>query len=139
MFLERLSGLHSTYIDKHTIYTNFFAIAAVLIFVFAFNEIRRHKYPDGISWVKGIISGIVITTAVALLSPLSQWIIHTFITPDYFPNIIKYSTAEGILDAETAKQHFSLGSYIFQSSLFAMVSGVITSAIVALFFKKRVN
>jgi hypothetical protein len=51
--------------------------------------------------------------------------------------MIEYSVNEGKLTQEAAEAYFNMKSYIIQSSIFAPVVGVITSAIVALFTKKK--
>ena len=64
-------------------------------------------------------------------------IISNIITPEYFPNIIEYSVGEGMMTLEEAENYFSLGSYIMQGSIGALIMGIITSAIVAFFIKKK--
>ena len=44
MVLERMLGWHSTHIDKHATYTNFFAIVAIAIFVVALIDKRNNDY-----------------------------------------------------------------------------------------------
>ena len=44
MFLEKLVGLHSEHIDKHSIYTNFIAIPAIIIYVLALLDKRKNFY-----------------------------------------------------------------------------------------------
>jgi len=40
------------------------------------------------TFLQGLLSGMVITLVVVLLTPLSQYISHSLISPDYFSNII---------------------------------------------------
>ncbi len=89
------------------------------------------------NWSQGFISGIVVSIVVAILTPLAQYITHTFITPDYFPNIIDHAVERGSMTREAAEEYFNLTSYILQSFFFALVVGVVTSAIVALFVRKK--
>ena len=42
MVMEKLLGWHGKHIDKHAIYTNFFAILAILIYVLALLEKRKN-------------------------------------------------------------------------------------------------
>ncbi|MDX1592394.1 MAG: DUF4199 domain-containing protein [Balneolaceae bacterium] len=135
MFLERLAGLHSTHIDKHMIYTNFFAVVAIAIYVLALLDKRKNDYNGVMTYKEGFVSGLIITLIVTLLSPVTQYLISTFITPDYFTNIIDYSVNEGMMTREDAEEHFNLRSYIHQSMIGALVMGIITSAIVAFFTK----
>lgn len=137
MVLEKALGWHDVHIDKHPIYTNFFAIIAIAVFVFALLE-KRTKYLGGkISWVQGLVSGVIISVVVAILSPLSQYITHEFITPDYFENAINYSVENNIMTKENATKIFSFQSYVIQSAFGALAMGVVTSAIVALFIRKK--
>lgn len=137
MLLERLAGLHSTHIDKHMIYTNFFAIPAIAIYVIALLDKRKNDYGGTMTYKQGFISGLIITAFVTILSPLTQYIISTVITPDYFPNIIEYSVSEEMMTREEAEAYFSLGSYIQQSLIAAPVMGIVTTAIVAFFTRKQ--
>jgi hypothetical protein len=135
MFIERLAGLHSTHIDKHMIYTNFFAVIAIAIYVFALLDKRKNDYRGVMTYKEGFISGLIITLIVALLSPVTQYLVSTFVAPDYFPNIIEYTVNEGIMSREEAEENFNLRSYIFQGVIGALILGIITSAVVAFFTK----
>lgn len=133
MFIERLAGLHSTHIDKHMIYTNIFAVIAIAVYVFALFDKRKNDFNGVMTYKEGFISGLIITLIVALLSPVTQYLVSAFIAPDYFPNIIEYSVTEGIMSRDEAEETFNLRNYIFQGVIGALVLGIITSAVVAFF------
>lgn len=137
MYFEKFMGWHGEKIANHANYTNFFAIVAVMIYVMALLDKRRNYYMGTLTWKQGFISGLVISLIVTILSPLSQYITHQWITPEYFPNVIHYSVESGYLSPEEAESHFSLGNYILQSALFGMVAGAVTSALVALLIRKK--
>lgn len=137
MFLEKGLGWHDEHIAQHAIYTNLFAIIAIVVYVFALLDKRKNFYGGKMTWSQGFISGIVVSVVVAILSPLAQYITHEFITPDYFENVITYSVDNGALSRSAAEEYFNLTSYILQSFFFALVVGVVTSAIVAYFVKKE--
>lgn len=137
VLLEKTMGWHDLQIDKHPIYTNFFAIVAIVIFILALREKRNNDLGGSMSWKQGFVSGIIISGVVALLAPLSQYITHTIISPKYFTNAITHAVDANKMTLESAETYFSLGSYIIQSVFFALVSGVVTSAIVAMFLKKK--
>lgn len=137
MFLERLAGLHSTHIARHAVYTNFFAIAAIAVYVFALLDKRRNHYSGKMSYSQGFISGLIVTLFVTLLTPVTQYLTATLITPDFFNNAIDYSVSQGKLTREAAEHYFSLKNYMVQSVIFAPIMGIITSAIVAIFTKSR--
>ncbi|MBC9794734.1 DUF4199 domain-containing protein [Sinomicrobium weinanense] len=137
MILERSMGLHDENIEKHATYTNFFGILAVAVFVAGLLDKRKNYYNGVMSWKQGFISGLVITLIITILSPITSYITHTYITPGYFPNMQEYTVETGKMTQEIAGKYFSLGSYILQSAIFGLVAGVITSAVVALFVRKK--
>jgi hypothetical protein len=137
MVLEKLVGLHSQHIDKHMIYTNFFAIPAIAIYVFALLDKRKNFYNGVMTYKQGFITGLIITVIVAALSPLTQYITSVFITPEYFPNVIDYVVSHGKMTQEAAEKQFNLHNYIIQGLIGALAMGLVTSAIVAIFTKKK--
>ena len=137
MFGEKIAGLHDENIDKHYIVTNLFAIVAIAVYVVALLDKRKNYYGGKMTWKQGFISGLFITLVVTILTPLSQYITSAIITPDYFDKMIAYTVETGKLTQEQAEANFNMKSYIIQSSIFAPVVGVVTSAIVALFVKKK--
>lgn len=140
MTFEKLVGLHDVHIDKHMYLTNLFAIPAILVYVFALREKKKEYYSGQMTFKQGFISGLIITLIVAALSPLTQWITSTIITPEYFPNVIAYSLETGYHSSlEEAEAYFNLENYIIQSVIGAFVMGVVTAAIVAFFVKTRGN
>lgn len=136
MVFEKLMGWHGEKIEVHPIYTNFFAIIAIVVFVFALRDKRRHL-GGTMSWMEGFVSGAIISVIVAILSPLSQYIVHTFLSPEYFPNAIAYAVENQGITREEAESYFNLQNYIWQSAIGGLVMGLITSAIVSLFLRKK--
>jgi len=133
---EKYIGLHDERIDKHHILTNFFAIPAILIYVLALLD--KRKWLGGqITWTQGFVCGLIVAVVVAILSPVSQYLTHNFLSPEFFPNIIDSSLKHGKLDRDQAEAFFNLGNYIKQSMIGAIMMGAATSAIVALFIKRR--
>ncbi|NQV42704.1 MAG: DUF4199 domain-containing protein [Candidatus Marinimicrobia bacterium] len=137
MLLERLTGLHSTHIDKHAIYTNFFAPIAIAVYVFALRDKRATDLGGKMTYREGLMSGLVISLIVGVLTPLGQLISAYVISPHYFENAISHGVANGLATIEEAEAYFNLKNYIIQSTVFAPVMGVITSAIVAIFLKTK--
>ncbi|MBN1186959.1 MAG: DUF4199 domain-containing protein [Bacteroidales bacterium] len=137
MLLEKLVGLHSEHIDKHIVYTNLFAIPAIIIYVLALIDKRKNYYKGVMTYKQGFITGLIITVIVVILSPLTQYITSAFITPEYFPNVINYVVNKGKMTQEAAEKQFNLQNYIIQGIIAALLMGLITSAIVAIFTKKR--
>ncbi len=138
MVLEKLCGLHGKYIDYHLYLTNLYAIPAVWIYVLALKDKKRQFYGGQMSYKQGFISGLIITVIVAVFSPLSQWVISYVITPEYFPNVIRRSVELGYYKTTAeAEANFNYENYAKQSTIAALVMGLVTSAIVAFFVRTK--
>ncbi|WP_113922564.1 DUF4199 domain-containing protein [Cognataquiflexum aquatile] len=137
MVLERSVGLHDTHIDKHAVYTNFIAIPAISVYVFALLDKRKSFYHGKMTYLQGFICGLIITLFVTVLSPLTQYITSTIITPDYFENAIAYGVSIGKITPEAAEDYFNLENYIIQGLIGAPFMGLITTALVAIFTRKN--
>lgn len=137
MFFEKAMGWHDALISQHAIYTNFFGLLAIAIYLFAIYDKRKNYFKGKMTWKQGFVSGIILSIVVAILSPLGQYITHEFITPDYFENAIAYSAENSRMEQEDAEAYFNLQSYIIQSVSGALMMGVVSSAIVALILKRK--
>ena len=137
MVLERIFGLHDIHIAKHAIYTNFVAIPAVAVYVYALLDKKKNYYKGKMSYRQGLVSGIFLSVGVTVLTPLSQLITSTLISPNYFNNVINYVVEKGQMTQEQAADYFNLKSYIIQGVFFAPVMGVLTSLIVAFAVKSK--
>jgi len=133
---EKLAGLHDVYIEKHPVYTNFIAIPAIAVFAFALIEIRKKYYGGAITYGQAVKSGLMITLLVTLLSPLSQYLTSTFITPEFFKNAIAVAVRKGYSTQKDAEAYFNLRSYIIQGLIGAPIMGLITTLLVAAFIRK---
>ncbi len=139
MVMEKLAGLHSEHIDKHAIYTNLIAIPAIAIYVFALLDKRKNFFGGAMSYKQGFTSGLIVTLFVTILSPLTQYITSVVITPDYFQNVIRYSVETGQMTQIEAENYFNLKSYLIQTLIGTPVMGMVTTAIVAIFTKKKAD
>ncbi|WP_044171604.1 DUF4199 domain-containing protein [Flectobacillus major] len=137
MVLEKVIGLHGPYIDKHPIVTNFIAIPAIAIYVFALLDKKNDDYAGKMTYRQGFVSGAIITLVVAVLSPASQWITSKVISPEYFPNVITYVVSHGQMSQTDAEAYFNLKNYMIQSVVGAIIMGLLTTAIVAFFTKSK--
>jgi hypothetical protein len=138
MILEKIAGLHSTHIDKHQYLTMLFMIPAIWIFVLALKDKKKNFYNGQMSFKQGFITGLIVSVIVMIFSPLTQWIISTVITPEYFPNVIEHSVKTGYHKSlEEAEAYFNLQNYMVQSTIGAIGMGIVTSAIVAFFVRTK--
>ena len=137
MLIEKLAGLHDKHIDKHQLFSNFIIIPAVTMYVFALLTKRNNYYRGKISYKQAFISGAFLSVFITVLTPLTQTITSTLISPLYFENVINYSVSHGFLKLEEAQTEFNLSNYIVMSTVGALVMGLFTTAIVALFIRKK--
>jgi hypothetical protein len=137
MYFEKTMGWHDENIADHATYTNLVAIPSIIIYVLALLEKRKKHLNNVMSWKEGFISGMIITAVVVVLTPFSQLVTHEIITPEYFENVSAYAVDQGQMTQIEAKNYFNLKSYLWQSAVGALIMGAITSAIVALFMRKK--
>ena len=138
MVLEKLVGLHSTYIDYHLYLTNLFAIPAIIVMVLALKDKKKNFYKGTMTYKQGLISGIILSIIIALLSPLTQWITSFVITPEYFPNVIKRSVEiEYYNTTEEAQANFNYKNYAIQGAFGALIMGILTTAIAMIFIRTK--
>lgn len=137
MVFENLMGWHGENIDRHATMTNLFSIPAIAVYVFALFDKRKTDYSGVMTWKQGFICGLFITLVATILSPLAQYLIHTVISPDFFRNITEYAVETGEMDRDAAESYFSLKSYIIQGLIGTPIMGILTSAIVAIFTRKK--
>lgn len=138
MFLEKLSGLHGKYIDYHLYLTNLFALPAIWFMILALKDKKKNFYNGNMMYKQGLISGIILSLFIAILSPLTQWITSFVITPEYFPNVIKRSVELGYYKTTTeAAANFNYKNYAINSTIFAFIFGVVTTAIAMIFIRTK--
>ena len=137
MLLEKTLGWHGERIVDQQWLTLLFAPFAILLYLLALREMRRRVYGGKMTWLQGFVSGVVLSVFVALLSPLVQFITHHYITPEYFNNVIEYSVTNDLMTRERANDYFNINNYMWQSAIGALLFGLVTAAIVAVFVRKK--
>jgi len=137
MILEKELGWHDRLIAKQASYTNLFGFVTLTIYTLALYDKKMKFYGGKMDWKQGFLSGIVFSLAISILSPIVQYAIHTYISPNYFDAIIAYVVSNKIQTQEQAAAYFNLKSYIMQSAFGGLSMGVILAAIVALFLKTK--
>lgn len=137
MVFEKLMGWHGPRIEQHAMLTNLFAIPATAMCVLTLLEKRKKYYNGVMSWKQGFFTGLRMTLIVVALSPVAQIITTNVISPEYFPNVIAYAVSSGYMTQEEAEAFFGLRNYIVQSMIGGLVIGTATSAVVAIFTRKK--
>lgn len=136
MVFEKAMGWHGPKIDQHAILTNLFAIPSILIFVLALLD-KKKSLGGQMTWKQGFIAGLIISLIIMVLTPLSQYITHAVITPDYFENAINYAVENDLRSEGEARKFFSLTNYMLISTISAPIFGIITGAIVSIFVRSK--
>ena len=138
IFLEKVTGLHDDHIKYHPYITWLFFIPAVLFYVLAIKERKKKFYKSHFKYKNALISGFILTLIITLLAPIGQYISVEYISPEYFENAIKASVESGYYPSEAeARANFNTPNYMLQSTIFALVSGIITTLIVSLFVRSK--
>ncbi len=134
---ERLAGLHSVHIDKHALYSNSFGIIAIAVYFGAMRDKKANYYSGQMSYKQGLVCGLVVTLVAAVLSPLSQYLTTSIISPNFLTNASNYAVAEGTMTQVAADEYFNLKSFILMAFMFVTGMGIVTSAIVAIFVRSK--
>ncbi|RRO24108.1 DUF4199 domain-containing protein [Flavobacteriaceae bacterium 14752] len=137
IYLEKITGLHHEYIEYQPIYTNIYAIPAILIYVLALKEKKQKFYNGVMSYKNAFISGLILTLMISLLSPLSTYASVEYISPGFFNNAIEKSVELEMMTKPEALDYFNTQNYMLQSLMFAPVFGIVTTAIVAIFVRTK--
>ena len=134
---ERLAGLHSDHIDKHALYSNGFAIVAIGVYVMAMRDKKANDFQGRMSYKQGLVCGLVVTLVVAVLSPLSQYLTVSVLSPKFFTNSINYAVSQQTMTQAEAEAYFNLKNFMQLGVMFGFGMGIVTSAIVAVFVRSK--
>lgn len=135
--LEKSLGYYDQKIASHGSFSFLFALVAFTLYFLAIYDKKKHFFMGNMEWRQGFISGSVLTVFITLLTPLSQYIIHATIAPEFFGNYITYTVEKEIMTEEMAQSYYNLTSYITQTVFFALSVGIVTAAIVSFFLKNK--
>lgn len=138
---EKYAGLHDQHIAQYALYTNLFAIPALLFYYLFLREKKKYIYQNNMTWTQGFVSGAVLSFFIAVLMPIAQFVIYKSITPHFFETIIEYKTKSPLLTRhmtlKDAESYFSLRSYMIQSIFSSLSMGIMTGAFVSLLLRTK--
>lgn len=138
MIFEKAMGWHDVNIADHATYTNLFGIVATIVVVL-YMKAKKKMLGENNNYLNLFIGGCALSLGIAILSPLSMYITFEYITPDYLQNAINYGVENKKTTLEQAQANFNFTSYVMKASLSGLVMGIVTSAIVAIFFRKPIK
>jgi len=130
-------GWHDEYIAKHWNRTLWFGGIVLLLYALAISDKKKNSFQGEMQWIDGFKTGVLISLFVAILTPITQLIIHEWISPNYFDYAIKQAVESDMMTQEQAEDNFHFSSYIFQAIINILVMGVLFSAIIAFILKSK--
>jgi Protein of unknown function (DUF4199) len=136
MLAERFAGLHDTRLDQQPMLGPLIMIPSIVIYGLMLRD-RKRSLEGRMTYRQGFLSGCVLTAFIVILSPLNQLLTLHVISPDYFANLIAYTVTQGALTPEQARQQFSFGNYVVTGLIAGTLTGILFSAILAVFTRSR--
>lgn len=137
MTLEKQLGFHDEKLKWQMVFSLLIILPTFIVYYLALWDKKRNYYQNNMNWKQGFISSIVISFMVAIFSPITQFITHEFITPDYFEKMISLSVESKRMTLEQAQNYFNLTAYIWQSISGGISMGVVIGAIVAYLIRTK--
>lgn len=127
----KLLGMNDSRIARLQLFNTLIMVPAFIIYLLALLEKRPGTYKQG------LISGLVLTLFVTILGPLTTFISTTLISPELFPNAIRYVVSTHQMSPQQAAQQFNLGTFIITGLIAAPVSGLVLSLIAAAIARRK--
>jgi hypothetical protein len=137
MALEKQLGYHDEKIKWQIFFTMLIIFPNFVVYYLSLKDKKVNFYKGKMNWRQGFISGVVISFVVVIFSPITQFITHEFISPNYFSKLIAFSVESKRFTIEEAKSYFNLTAYIWESISSGLSFGVVISAIIAYILKTK--
>ena len=137
MTLEKQLGFHSEKIKWQPLFNLLYFFPTFIIYFLALSEKKNKFYNGNINWKQGLISAILISFIIVIFSPITQFITHEFISPDFLENTINHIVINKKLTLEEAKEYTTLTSSIWKNISDGLSFGVVIGAIVAYILKTK--
>lgn len=141
--IEYMAGIEADFIQYHPVLTLLSLSIPMIFMYFGIREAQKSSV-GYFSYGQAFKTGILITLVVAVLDPLGQWIYFSFIRPDFFESMKAFSEARLLaqgIDPEVARrqatEESTMGSYLLNRFIGAVVAGVIISSILAIFVRDK--
>jgi hypothetical protein len=131
---EYLVGLHTTYINLHSLYTNLILVPSVAIMIWGLFA-RKAELGGDLTYVQALGQGLGVGATVGILSVGIQYLFFTYINPNFFADFIRYAVDNQLATLDAAEAYFNFINYAIQAAVFAPVAGLATNAIAGLFLK----
>jgi membrane-associated HD superfamily phosphohydrolase len=137
MTLEKKLGYHDNNIKWQPVFNLLYVFPTSILYLLALLEKKKKYYQDQMSWKQGIISAIIISFIIVFFSPVTQFIIHEFISPNFLENTINHTVISKKLTLAEAKEYTTLTSSIWKNISDGLSFGVVIGAIVAYLIQSK--
>jgi len=135
--LENLCGLHGKHLSRYPLLSLLIAIPGLAVYYFALKEKKQGFFNGKMSYMQGLMSGVILSILIGVLSPIATVISMSFISPDLSDMLIQEAVASGRMSQPAAESFYSLSSSISSGIFNAPIFGFLASAIVAFFVKSK--
>jgi hypothetical protein len=135
--LESMAGLHDSRVKYRVILTNLKYIPMLLIYYAALREARNLKQGAAYPYGRAFIDGLRLTAMATLLSIPAQYLSMEYLVPDFLQKMEAAMIEGRWMTALEAKRFFDFRSYFIQSILAIPATGLMLTAITALFVHRN--
>ncbi|GEM_PF-1048345 len=135
--LESWIGLHDDLLKYRVVLTNVKYVPIFLIYFAALYRYRRDREGGIYPYSAAFIDGLRLTAAATLLSIPTQYISLRYLTPDFLSKMRVAMTEEQWMTAIEAANYFEFQNYMIQSVLAIPATGLMITAIVAVFVSRN--
>ncbi|MCB0428644.1 MAG: DUF4199 domain-containing protein [Flavobacteriales bacterium] len=136
VFFEKSMGWHDRLIDRHDSMTLLIVLPSALIYVLAMRDKRKRHTEREWGWLYAFRSGLGLTGFITLLTPLVGWFCLTYVSPDFFANMIHYMVNEQGQDPDDMERYFNMSAYITMFMVGRATLGIAGSALLAVWVRK---
>lgn len=135
--LERALGLHGENIHNYFYVSQLIAIAYAIIYYLALKEKRKKVYKGFMLYDQALATGLRLTFAILILTPISHFLLIYIISPNYLSSMKALSIARHEFDLAGASKHYSIIGSLIQSIVYYAIIGILTSLVISLFTYKK--
>lgn len=139
MTLEKQLGYHTDKIKWQPLFNVLFVLPTFVLYYLGVSEKKKKYYNGTMNWKQGIVSCIVISFIIVVLSPISQFILHEFISPNLLKNTINYAVSSKKLTLAEAQEYTTLTSSIWKNISDSLSFGVVIGALIAYLLQTKNN
>lgn len=136
-YLEKLLGYHTDKISSIFSFGLIFGIVYVITYYLTLAEVFTKVYNEKISYKSAFMNLATLTLFIAFLSPFPHLVMNNYISPDFFDNAIALYKDKSPQSIETAKQFYSLKSFVLNGIQNTFSIGILLAAVMPLLFINR--